>query len=214
MVYQAVDSFNIVNSLKSVGLIDTNAPIKVSKRRSGTQDTTHLLRVPFGDVVNLFDSLIQPELLLWNSYRGETAFSAKLGFFRFVCANGMAVGSTFEGADIKLKHIQGPKWENSFNEFFNNIETMRDQGVKKIEELSSQQLTREQMEKFASRFPDSVKHAMIQDFDKRVEDSTSNVWQLWNVANETLKAKSRSEIAFEQRNDKLLGQILEFAKAA
>jgi hypothetical protein len=208
--YRAVDTMDVIDGLVTKGIL-TEANVfamKVCKTRGTT--TKHLIRVPFGDQVTLFDSTVQPELLLWNSYQGESSLKASLGFYRFVCSNGMTIGEVFE--EVRIRHIKGQTFEQKFDSFFNNLLPILDRGLSGLHEVASKRLDLgKQMEIARALFPQRIAK-QIEDrlIFGRAEDRTGNVWQLWNVANEVMRINARRPhgLAFEQRNADLLPRIL------
>jgi hypothetical protein len=191
------------------------------------QSTREFARVPLfydGDVHQSFGTdystanadLVLPQLLLWNSHNGECSFQAKLGFFRLVCSNGMAVGSVVES--VKLRHIQGPKFETEFTEFFDRIAIMAGEGMQRVQRLTSRSVSDSELESVVDVLSSSarVREAIRAQFlnPTRSADAGRNVWSLWNVANEVMAARARSVVAFERRNEQLLPAILDVLDAA
>jgi hypothetical protein len=208
-MYKTVVTQDVISGLRERGLV-TEEPRVTARSRTG-KTTVHLARVPLNiGTHTLFDSQVQPELLLWNSYQGESSFVAKLGFFRFVCANGMALGSSF--GSVKLRHIEGPKFEREFRDFFDGIDRMVCEGFSSIEQQMSKKLTHQEREAVVRSlgFSKKTTETILQQLavPQRDEDNTGNVWQLWNVSNEVMRQRSRSELAFERKNDRLLNDIL------
>jgi hypothetical protein len=154
--------------------------------------------------------LVMPQLLLWNSHNGECSFQAKLGFFRLVCSNGMAVGSVVES--VKLRHIQGPKFETEFAEFFDRIAIMAGEGLQRVQQLTSRSVSDSELESVvdalsnSARVREDIRTQFLNPY--RAADAGRNVWSLWNVANEVMAARARSVVAFERRNEQLLPTIL------
>lgn len=64
--------------------------------------TKHMLRLrPMADVPYARDAEI-PEIILTNSHDGTSAYKVMAGYFRFVCENGLVVGTKL--ADYRVRH--------------------------------------------------------------------------------------------------------------
>jgi hypothetical protein len=64
--------------------------------------TKHMLRLrPMADVPYARNTEV-PEIILTNSHDGTSAYKVMAGYFRFVCANGLVVGTRF--ADFRVRH--------------------------------------------------------------------------------------------------------------
>lgn len=208
-MYKHVSTEKIIHDLSAVGLVRPEET-KIIKSRSG-KTTRHVARIPLNtENVLLFGSEVRPELLLWNSYAGECSFTAKLGFFRAVCANGMALGEVFES--VKLRHVEGPKFNTEFSNFFDGIEDLSKK-IYQVEEVASKRLTENQQKDIVNilGFSDRMSKEIVRQIESpiRREDNIENVWSLWNTINEAMKRNSRSPLAFEMKNNNLLSRILE-----
>ena len=208
--YKSVDTMDVLDGLVQKGVLTYENVLNLKLSRVKGKNTSHMVRVPFGDKATLFDTEVQPELLLWNSYQGESSLKASLGFYRFVCANGMTVGEVFE--EVKIRHVKGQTFEQKFDGFFNNLLPILDRGLSGLREVAGKELSFFEQREIAHRlFPERIaKQISAHLFLGREEDRTRNVWQLWNVSNEALRANARRPdgLAFERRNANLLPAIL------
>lgn len=208
--YKSVDTINVLDGLVQKGVLTQENVLNMKLSNVKGKNTSHIVRVPFGDRVSLFDTEVQPELLLWNSYQGESSLKASLGFYRFVCSNGMTVGEVFE--EVKIRHVKGQTFEQKFDSFFNNLLPILDRGLSGLREVADKKLSTYEMihvafELFPKRIAEQVREQILVG---RPEDRTGNVWELWNVSNEVLRANARQPngLAFERRNADLLPRIL------
>lgn len=205
--YQHVSTGEVLADLEDRGLVNAETT-SYKWKRSGTQ---HVARVDVGDKVTLFDTEVQPQLVIFNSFQGESALRAHLGFFRAVCANGMVVGQGITEPVI-IRHIKGPTFDTKYQEFFDNLEVVLERGLVGLQERTEQPLTLSQMNALIERLT-SLTGVRARDkareiLRSREEDQTGNVWQLWNVTNEAMRITARSPVAYEERNAKLLDTIL------
>jgi hypothetical protein len=221
-MYQSVNTVEVIRGLQLRNIVSPDLTIAHSHFRNTRADeitivrargksTKEFVRVPLQSVPiqGLHGTAIIPQLLLWNSHLGESTFQAKLGFFRLVCSNGMALGSIFD--TVKLRHVVGPKFETEFSGFFERLEMSLEGGFRNLEELTARRLTLEEVDavlpKIAQgRVAEEIRRRFLAPV--RIQDGSQDVWSLWNVANEVLATRSRSPVAFEQRNETLLTTII------
>lgn len=85
---------------------------EASQQRGRTADrdgaAKHMLRLrklSDFDVKTVGDGV--PEVILINSHDGTSAYHLKAGFFRFVCSNGLIVGTQLAG--FTVRHTAGPR---------------------------------------------------------------------------------------------------------
>lgn len=99
--YKVAATKEIAAKFKQRGfVVDDYIEAKVRKPgRAGYQK--HMVRLSNPSLTSTHKD-IKLQLLVTNSHDGSTSFKIQLGFFRFVCSNGMIVGDTFES--ISLRH--------------------------------------------------------------------------------------------------------------
>lgn len=207
--YQHVSTVQVLDSLYQAGFTNQIAEtVQIKRRKNST--SVHVARVPVGESRILFDTQIQPELVLFNSYGGESSLRARLGFFRAVCANGMTVGTTLE--EVSIRHVKGPTFDTKYSQFFERIDVLLQDGFARLESQVSRGLEQGQMLAVIRRLEHILGKRAAETarilLDRREEDQTGNIWQLWNVTNEALRLNARSEVAYEERNARLLDSIL------
>ena len=98
--YQFIPTFEAVKRLQSEGWFPTKAQeCRVTNQKNqGYQK--HLIRFQRQDLVLNGEAI---EVVLINSHNRSAAYQLMAGVYRFICANGMIVGDTFER--ISVKHI-------------------------------------------------------------------------------------------------------------
>ena len=99
--YKLAPTKAIADKFKSLGfVVDSYSEVKVRKNsRAGFQK--HQVRLSNPNLRSTHDD-IKLQLIITNSHDGLSSFRMQLGFFRFVCSNGLVVGETFE--KICLRH--------------------------------------------------------------------------------------------------------------
>jgi hypothetical protein len=100
--YKTVQTNLIAQKFKDLGFIVDG----VHHRRSRTVQAgygRHMVKLSHPELLKSTDhNDVKMQLIVTNSFDGSSAFKIQLGFFRFVCANGMIVGETLES--YKHKH--------------------------------------------------------------------------------------------------------------
>lgn len=184
---------------KKYGFVPTTRPIKilmdagwnptaVSEARSRNQKgyQKHLIR--FSNE-NLVSKEGRPEIVMINSHQGSTSFVLMMGYYRFVCANGLIVGSTFESYKIRHLGYMDEKVDtvisnimSNTDRLFGQIETFREMKV----DISFQQnyiKTVSEKNKINLKSTDEFLS------QRRIEDGTiqdRTVWQTMNLTQEKL----------------------------
>lgn len=99
--YKLVPTKAIADKFKSLGfVVDNYSEVKVRKNsRVGFQK--HQVRLSNPNLRSTHDD-IKLQLIITNSHDGLSSFRMQLGFFRFVCSNGLMVGEIFER--VCLRH--------------------------------------------------------------------------------------------------------------
>jgi hypothetical protein len=184
--YKVVATKQLAEKFKSMGfVVDEYKETRVRKvSKQGYQK--HLVRLSNPNVLSTKHNDIKLQLLVTNSHDGLSGFSIKLGFFRFVCANGLIVGDVFES--VNLRHTG-----NIIEKVDDAVERMVAQ-TKKLDDaitaMKQKTLTEDEQREFISkaiklRYPTKD----IQDVSipiLRPEDGENNVFSLYNRVQETL----------------------------
>jgi len=80
-----------------------------------------------------------PQLLLTNSHDGSSSVVLQLGFFRYVCANGLVVGSNII-EPVRVRH-SGNDFEQRLVAAIDDIVAQAEKLTKSIEKMKSTKLT-------------------------------------------------------------------------
>ena len=99
--YTPVKTQSLIETLQDKGYkVESVARTKVRKAsKDGFQK--HMVRLSHNDLVlrNVGDS--RPEIVIVNSHDGLSSLKIMLGVYRLVCSNGMIVGKTFAGFNVR-----------------------------------------------------------------------------------------------------------------
>lgn len=144
----------------------------------------HVIDFRHPDVPAIGDSV--PRFLFVNSHDGSTRASVLAGVFRFVCSNGMVVGSTY--ASEKVRHMG-----QSASDILKRISELAKNTAPLFREIESWQkksLTRAQRIEFA-RLASQLRYGDPYRFQaadllapRREEDDKGDLWTTFNVVQE------------------------------
>lgn len=188
--YQAVKSSQLVNLLENKGFsLDNVVKIKTRKKeREGKQKH----RMIFSNFELLAtdhrDGKIQ--LLVTNSYDGSSSVQFQIGFFRYICSNGLVAGTTF--STIRIKHI-GQDLEKKIDQAIVEIAAQAQKLNTLILRMKSIQLnvkTINELENEAARIRvplDKQENVVaIDSWIMRDEDKANDLFTVYNRVQETL----------------------------
>ena len=98
--YKVINTPEIVSQFEAAGF--TIESVLASQVRNPAKDgyQKHLIRMSHPDTTFKIDGL-RPEIILKNAYDGTTAFNLRIGVFRFLCANGLEIGTAFQSETVK-----------------------------------------------------------------------------------------------------------------
>ena len=188
--YGFVPTSEVVNGLRSAGLVPVYAGQSLTRLEGKRDFTRHVLRFRPDYAPTIVGEAL-PEVVLLNSHDGSSGFKMWLGMFRMVCANGLIVSDKAMGA-ISIPHRA------------NAVEHARRQSIELIERVSGLSL---QIETFqAIELSDgemfqlaehaaairwgSERPAGLNARDlltpRRFEDSRRNLWAVLNTIQENL----------------------------
>lgn len=101
--YKVVPTKTIASKFKELGfVVDDYQEARVRKDLTRLGHQKHLVRLSHPKLLATDHSDVKLQLLVTNAHDGSSSFKMQLGFFRFVCSNGLVVGETFE--TIRLRH--------------------------------------------------------------------------------------------------------------
>lgn len=188
--YQVVRTSDIINAFVEKGykweLVKKTKTRKQSKR--GYE--AHLLyfekeSLSLGDAA--LDQEVKPRIYLRNSHDGSTPCELTIGLFRFVCENGLFIGTMFDS--IKLKHI-GSVRERVLQAIAKMEQEYSKNIGQKVRQLKETVLTKEQATEYAEIMlrermrnnPSFMygQHEKLLDVNpnRQVEDSGNSAWNV------------------------------------
>ena len=184
--YRLVKTRDIAQKFRDMGFtVDKYQEAKVrNKSKQGFQK--HLVSLSNPTLLSSIHSDTKLQVLVTNSHDGTNALTLQLGVYRFCCANGLIIGSTFE--KVKLRHT-GMILEQVEESILRIVSQ-----AKKLDEtltaMKTKVLTREESQAFIER---AVKlryeNKTASDISfpvLRTEDDQNNVFALYNRVQEHL----------------------------
>ena len=207
--YKAVKSSQIVNVLESRGFsLDKVVKIKTRKaEREGKQKHRMIFSNTELLATDHKDGKIQ--LLVTNSYDGTSSVQFQIGFFRYVCSNGLVAGTTF--STIRINHV-GLEIEKKIDQAIVEIAAQAQKlnalilKMKNVN-LDTKQINDLQNEAIRIRLPlnkqDNV--LSIESWVMRPEDKASDLFTVYNRVQETLiRGTGRIELKTSENTSKLV----------
>lgn len=202
--YKLAKTSEIIKRIEGMGFtMNRFVALKVRKKeRQGFQKHRVIFTSPL--LKESFDGV--PQLLLTNSHDGTSSVVLQLGFFRYVCSNGLVVGRNII-EPIKVKH-SGADFDERLIVAINNIVAQAEKLTASIGRLKSKTLTNSeilnfQREALQKRLGDNVK---IQSFSmsiNRPEDTANDIFTVMNVIQENLiRGGARVVVKDENGNSK------------
>ena len=197
--YSPITTKAVVDSLRNEGYEITKfSSAKVRKKtKEGFQK--HLLRISRNDLELGIDGL-RPEIILINSYDGSSSFQLLVGVYRFACANGLVVGSSY--FQRRIRHVGNvlPKVLNAVNDVKQALPLV----AQDIKKFGQRVLTQSEKEQFASKVAQSVtglKDVQLVNPEsllevRRVEDQGDDLFTVLNVVQENILNGNLKVVAY------------------
>jgi len=186
--YAQIPTIEVIDDLRSAGFL----PFAVGQANSRTPDkreiASHLVRLR--NVSSALQEDSHMEILLRNSHDGASQYKMAMGWFRFVCSNGLVV-SDGPTSSVSIRHTGNAKREVVSAAQF--LLSQQGEQVKTLNAMRHLQLTSGEQEVFAAaalvaRFgdepapitPDAILHS------RRSADTPADMWTVLNRVQENL----------------------------
>lgn len=195
--FAAIPTVQVLHGLRAEGFQPFMAQQALTRTEGRQAFTKHMLRLRHRSLVNGQGEAF--EIILVNANDGSSAYRMIPGFFRFVCANGLMVGETFE--DVTVRHTGqavGEVIEGAYR-VLEDAPRVTDQ-VARFRAITLDDRERAALAEAAHvlRFPDhtDARPAPIQPAElirpRRTEDRATDLWTAFNVVQEnTLRGGQR-----------------------
>jgi hypothetical protein len=186
--YTFIDTRAILDGLRREGFMPYEVRQTRVKDESKVGYAKHLIRYRHPDIKERFGGV--PEIITINSHDGTSAQRIIMGFFRYICGNGMIIGDIQE--DIRIPH-RGNIVDNVIEGAFRVVDEIKGKDSV-IDEMASIQLNKgEQLLLADTAARVRWSHAdhipveaptLLQEV--RAEDRGSDLWSRFNVVQENL----------------------------
>jgi hypothetical protein len=184
--YKLAKTSEMIKNIEGLGFkMDKFVALKVRKKeRQGFQKhrvifTSPLLKATTDGV---------PQLLLTNSHDGSSSVILQLGFFRFVCSNGLVVGNNVV-TPIRVRH-SGEDFEERLTVAINHIVAQAEKLTASIDRLKAKRLTSAEIMSFQREaLQKRLGDVKIESFyvpSYRSEDEEQDLFTVMNVVQENL----------------------------
>ena len=208
--YKTYDTKTLVeNIVRDLGL---DCTIKAKGNIPGRVSTSHFVEIGLKDTFTLPDGLYSPRVIIRNSYAGESALVVQIGLFRFVCSNGLVVGSNTYAT--KIRHV-GRTQDQVYTELKTNIvlaiENAKTLAYEQYMGMTKTLTAVEMRQKIETlNLSKKVQGIVANRFlhTERPEDATRTVWALYNIVNEVIGERSRSDMRVLARNNNLAEKLI------
>lgn len=208
--YGYVPTIDVLGGLRREGFEVFFAAQSRTRDEGRREFTKHMLRLRHASQVALGDEV--PEIILINSHDGSTSYQMLAGMFRFVCCNGMVIGSGIQ--EVRIQHtgnIVGRVIEGAYTvvEDFARVQSSADT-MKAIALNDGEQRAFGQaalVAKYGEQdaYPVTVDQVLQ---PRRLEDKGADLWRTFNRAQENLVRgglRSRSATGRRQRTRQVAG---------
>jgi len=218
--YRSISTNTLVGHLTTIGW-QFRQQMGLSKRGG-----VHIVRMRLDKPIpNTRGEVLYPEIVIRNSYNGNSKFSAQVGIFRLVCSNGMTIVDQEFGA-YSVRHIgdEASIAIESTKLMVEKIQELR----RKIEAAQAEELTEEQaielaMKASAARWKKAFtpEQARILLERARPEDEGMDRWTVLNVLQERIlnggfkapgmkrpAGRLRSAKTYESVNEKIYAAVM------
>lgn len=98
--YKVVTTKDVLDVFKCKGFEVTSMQATKVRNKDTDGYQKHLIRLTHPDFANILKDA-RPEIVVVNSYDGSTSLHMFLGAYRFICANGLMVGTGFGGQSVR-----------------------------------------------------------------------------------------------------------------
>jgi len=182
--YKFVSTQAIVARLESHGWQVRETKAVNTKKYQGFQK--HVIKMNHPDYTYQDKSL---ELIISNSHMGNSSVKLTMGIFRFICENGLVVGTAFYNEKVRHVGYTHAKLDTALNNLLKQTDKLLDH----ITAMSNRQLTDEEIKLLASNFANErlkgIDNVVKVDVNKmldiyRAEDQARDLFTVYNVLQE------------------------------
>lgn len=188
--YVPINTAELVSQFEAAGfgLHGTSAARVKNIARQGFQKHLFSFRHDNLQLKNVGDSV--PQIILKNSYDGSSSLQVMLGIYRFVCANGLIVGSSW--ASYRIRHV-GANAVQSAVQAALDVSKQADLVADKVQLMQAKLMSQGEMFDLAAAAAQLVRpdNALMVDVSslltpRRAADTDNNLWTVYNRIQENV----------------------------
>lgn len=181
--YQFIDTRAIVERFAQEGWAVASATVAAPRKRDALY-AKHMLDFRHADLQPVNGAV--PRIILTNSHDGSTSARVMAGMFRFVCSNGLVVGTTTHNEVVRHTGDAAADLIHRMQQLAKNTSQLYSQ----VERWSRKDLTQAQRHEFA-RFAAQLRWGDARRFEpedllmvRRAEDDRGDLWATFNRVQE------------------------------
>jgi hypothetical protein len=142
-----------------------------------------------------FGGELAPQVVIYNSYDGTKALEIHVGFFRFVCANGLIAG-THDEVPMKIYHTNA-QWQELVHEYIDTLGTRLEHKKEVFMEMKEKPMSLDHAYHVVEQKILNIRHSderiemdVVDPLEllvaRRKEDRGDKYWNRYNVVQESL----------------------------
>lgn len=185
--FEVMPTIDIINKASNYGYVVSSYSQKKVRNPERVPFTKHMVRLRMDGITPVVGDVV-PEILVINAHDRTTRLQFMLGFFRFVCANGMVTGDVFE--DYRFKHTDTNPFDKILEQF-EVIKTVANSRMDTIESMKNTFLNYDRTNDFAfdaSKLTPERVYVSTSELNliNRQEDTGSSLWNTFNRVQENI----------------------------
>jgi hypothetical protein len=188
--YKVIPTIEVIEEFHRYGFEVDSIVSGGTRTRQGYQK--HMIRMSVGE--KLFGGEIKPQVIVHNSYDGTRALNIHVGFFRFVCENGIVAGSNIV-KPLRIVHSSS-SWKEELDEFIDTYDDKYREQKEFIMELKEKPMSLDEAYHLAEQayklrhYDSRISMDLVDPLElliaKRREDRGDRAWHRFQVMQESL----------------------------
>jgi hypothetical protein len=198
--YEFMPTIELVNRAREHGYKVSAYSQKNVRSLEKRPFTRHLVRLRMANVTPVVGDVV-PEILILNSHDKTTRLKFMLGFFRFICANGLVTGDIFE--DFTYTHTIKNPFDKILDQF-SVIEKVAAARLETINAMKETHLDNTQTWRFVSSTVNILDNPPLQNKWQLDEAQRNEVkdYTLWNLFNRVQENAVKGNVTLLSRNNR------------
>lgn len=182
--YQFISTKDVITTFNEQGFEVSSVQYPKVRKASKEGFNSHLVRMRQTGLSSYNEEV--PEVLIINSHDGTKALRLSLGFFRFVCANGLVVGDML--ADTGRVMHKGNATTGVLN-YISNYSKNVNSKILQITDMKNTVLSSSELEEFQAKAAELINPGLVQPqqllhINRMADKGEPTVWKAFNVIQE------------------------------